>query len=130
MFMKYQNDDGHNEPFEKLPAAADTYKAGQLLSVTAGNLSKLTAATRTTPPYLCVSDCTVANNGDELTVVRVNRGTIYETQLSAATEGAKMGAKLQISAGGEKVDGAAAGTFEVVYAEGTDEGDTVRGRFN
>ena len=129
MFMKFQNDDGHNDPFEKLPAAAGEYKAGQMLNMSSGKLAKLTAATKTTPGYLCVSNCKVETAGDELTVVRVDKGTIYETQLSADTEGAKPGAKLEISAGGEKVDGVAAGTFEVVYADGIAEGDMVRGRF-
>lgn len=119
---------GVNEPWEQLPAAAGEYKAGQLLGVSNGKLVALSAATKTTPPYLCMADCTVTAGG-LVPVARINKEHIYVTTLSAETASAKLGALLEVTAGGLQADGAAAGTFEVVHVEGTAAGSEVHGRF-
>lgn len=129
MFYPHTNDTGAAKPWEYLPAAAGTYQAGQLLQVSSGKLAALSAASATTPPYLCMADITVTD-GENVPVTRVANDTIYETQLSAAASSAVIGSKLEISAGGLKVDAAAAGTFEVVFLGGTAVGNTVRGRFS
>ena len=128
MFTVYSHDTGARQPWEYLPAAAGTYKAGQALSVTDGNVAPIEAALKTTPPYICMADVTVAA-GQSVPVIRVTKNAIYSTTLSADAAAAKTGALLQISAGGLAVDGAAAGTFEVVDVEGTTAGSVVTGRF-
>lgn len=123
-----KNLNGVLQPWERLPAAAGTYQAGQLLNAADGVVKPVAAASATTPGYLCVADVTLAQ-GDLLPVARIVKDEIYVSQLSAETDGAKVGAKLQVSAGGLQVDGAAAGTFEVVWAADTAAGSEVHGRF-
>lgn len=128
MFLPHASDTGVTNPWEYLPAAAGTYQVGQLLNVSNGRLTAITDASTTTPPYLCMSNITVA--ADELVpVIRITPHYIYETRLSAAAASAKVGTKLQVSAGGLEADGAAAGSFEVVFIEATAAGSMVRGRF-
>ena len=128
MFLPHSHDKGALQPWEYLPAAAGTYQVGQLLDVTGGKLTAISAAKTTTPAYVCMAKKTV--EADEiLPVQRIAKDVIYETHLSAEAEAATVGTKLRISAGGMKADAGAAGTFEVVYIEGTTEGAVVRGRF-
>lgn len=114
--------------WEYLNAAAGTYKAGQLLNAEGGKLVPVSAASPTTPGYLCMADVTV-QEGQTLPVQRIQKNDLYVTQLSAEAAGAAMGSKLQVSAGGLQVDAGAAGTFEVTYLEGTAAGCEVCGRF-
>lgn len=130
MFRAIKSDTGAVIPWEYLPAAAGTYKVGQALTVTGGKLTAISAAQATTPAYICEAEKTVAA-GETLPVTRVSKNHIYETTLSAAAEGAAVGAKLQVAAGGLEASyvSATPGTFEVVSLTGTAEGDTVRGRW-
>ena len=128
MFLPYSHDNGALKPWEYIAAAAGTYQVGQLLDVTNGQLSAISAAKKTTPAYVCMANKTVAA-GEELPVQRVSKDVIYETRLSAEAAAAKVGTMLEISTGGLLADAAAAGTFEVVYLEGTAAGSFVRGRF-
>lgn len=128
MFLPHKSDTGTLQPWEWFPAAAGTYKVGQLLNVSGGQLVPVSAASTTTPAYLCQANVTV-EDGKNIPVQRVTGNYIYETQLSAAAEAAKIGSKLQVSAGGLQVDAATTGSFEIVEIEGTAAGATVRGRF-
>lgn len=128
MFLVHTTDTGAAQPWEYLPAKAGTYQVGQLVNAADGQIAPLTAASKTTPGYVCMGDVTVEDGG-VLPVTRVQHTAVYETLLSVETAGAAVGAKLEVSADGLGVDGAAAGTFEVVYAQGTEAGATVRGRF-
>lgn len=128
MFFPHVNDRGTNQPWEYLPAAAGTYEAGQLLQLTGGKLAAVSAASTTTPPYLCQANITVVD-GENVPVTRVSDDVIYETQLDAEAAAAVVGTKLQVSAGGKKVDAAATGSFEVVFIEDTAADSIVRGRF-
>ena len=128
MFLPHMSDTGALQPWEYLPAAAGTYKVGQLLNVTDGKLTALTDASTTTPPYLCMSEITV-EDGALVPVTRVSKNYIYETQLGAAAASAKIGTKLQVSAGGLTADAGAAGSFEVTFLEATVAGAQVLGRF-
>ena len=128
MFIIEKHDTGARQPWEYMAAAAGTYKAGQALVVTNGQLSPITDSIQTTPPYICMADVTVAE-GQNLPCIRVSDKAIYATELSADSAAAKVGAKLKVSAGGLQVDGAAQGTFEVSYIEGTAAGSVVYGRF-
>lgn len=128
MFTPHKGDHSGTMPWEYFPAAAGTYKAGQLLNVTSGKLAAISEASKTTPPYLCMADITAAD-GDNVPVVRVRSDRIFKTTLSAAAASAAVGTKLEVSAGGLEADAAAAGTFEVTALEGTAAGSTVYGRF-
>lgn len=130
MFLPHQSDNGALQPWEYLPAAAGTYQVGQLLNVSGGKLAAIAEASATTPAYLCMSNITVAEDEELVPVIRVSKNYIYETKLSAAAASAKVGTKLQVSAGGLEADAAAAGSFEVVFLEATTKGAVVRGRFN
>ena len=128
MLTIYKHDSGARQPWEYRAAAAGTYKAGQALSVTAGQVCPIEAALKTTPPYICMADVTV-EEGQSIPVIRVMSNAEYVTTLSADAADAVVGTKLEISAGGLQVDAAAAGTFEVTAIEGTVAGSTVYGRF-
>ena len=128
MFSPHKTDTGAVLPWEYLPAAAGSYQAGQLLNATAGALTPIGAASKATPGYLCMANITVAE-GQQVPVTRIQHTAIYETQLSAEAAQAKEGSLLQVSAGGLQADGAAEGSFEVTYIEGTAAGSMVRGRF-
>lgn len=127
MFVPVKSNTGAMLPWEYLGAAADTYQAGQMLTVTGGKLAKLSAASTTTPPYLCMADVTAAE-GQVIPVTRVEEAFLYETTLSALYADAKPGAKMQVADDGITVS-EGAGNFELVDVEGTQKGDTVRGRF-
>lgn len=114
--------------WEYIPAAAGSYEVGQALTVSGGKVAKIGAALKTTPNYVSVARKVLAD-GENLPVMRVKPDIIWQTELSAETAGAVVGAKLEVSAGGMTVDGTAAGTFEVVYAQGTEAGSKVTGRF-
>ena len=129
MFSPHKTDTGAVLPWEYMPAAAGTYQAGQLLNAKNGSLTPVSAASTTTPGYLCMANITVTA-GQLVPVTRIQHTAIYETQLSAEAESAAEGTKLQVSAGGLQVDAAAAGSFEVTYIEDTAAGSMVRGRFN
>lgn len=114
--------------WEYIPAAAGSYEVGQALTVSGGKVAKIGAALKTTPNYVSVARKVLAD-GENLPVMRVKPDIIWQTELSAETAGAVVGAKLEVSTGGMAVDGTAAGTFEVVYAQGTEAGSKVTGRF-
>lgn len=119
---------GNLKPWEYLPAAAGSYKAGQLLNISGGKLAAISAACKTTPAYVCMADVTVAA-GENLPVAKVVPETIFITTLSAAASDCALGTLLEVSAGGMQVDNAAAGTFQVVYVADTAAGSEVHGRF-
>lgn len=129
MFIPHSYDKGALQPWEYLPAAAGSYHIGMALNVNAGQLTAITAPSKTSPAYICMAE-KIAKAGDLLPVQRVNKDVIHETTLSAEAASATIGSKLQVSAGGMQADAAAEGTFEVVYIEGTAAGSIVRGRFN
>lgn len=129
MFSPHKTDTGAVLPWEYMSAAAGTYQAGQLLNAKNGSLTPVSAASPTTPGYLCMANITVTA-GQLVPVTRIQHTAIYETQLSAEAADAATGTKLQVSAGGLQVDAAAAGSFEVTYIEDTAAGSMVRGRFN
>ena len=126
-FQPHSSAHGAVLPHESLPAVAGTYKAGELLVMSSGKLTKISATLNTTPPFLCMSDTAVAD-GAPLAVVRVSPDTVFETTLSGAAATAVPGGKLSVATGGLQVI-TGTGTFEVVYAEGTTAGSVVRGRF-
>ena len=127
-FLPGKSDHGAVLPTEYLPAAAGEYQVGQLLNVTGGKLSAITADQATTPPYLCMAQRKVETAGEELPVTRVSAEYIYETALEATASAAEVGVKLQVASGGLNAK-TGAGTFEIVSLDGKTAGDAVRGRW-
>lgn len=130
MIRQKTSDFGGALPIEEMEATAGAYTIGQALTVENGKLVAITQAQATTPEYICEACRTVAEGG-MLPVTRVNKNSIYETTLSAAAEGAVVGAKLQLAAGGTQVVYVAGtpGSFELVSLSGTEAGDKVWGRW-
>lgn len=129
MFTYHKTDTGAVPPWEYMPAAAGTYQVGQLLNANDGVLTPISTASATTPGYVCMANVTVTAS-QSVPVTRIQRTAIYETQLSASAADAKVGTKLQVSAGGLQVDAATVGSFEITEIEDTAAGSAVRGRFN
>lgn len=127
MFVPIKRDNGAMLPWEYLGAAAGTYRAGQLLTVSDGKLAALSMASTETPPYLCMADVKAAE-GQVIPATRVEPDCIYETQLKGEYANAKVGVKMQVDQGGLAAS-EGEGTFELVEVHGTKAGDTVRGRF-
>ncbi len=127
MFLPVKSDDGALLPWEYMTAAAGTYQVGQLLNVSDGRLAALESASAETPPYLCMADTTLDEDGP-LPVTRISRTRIYETQLEADAPSAAPGVRLQVAAGGLKA-AEGDGAFELVSLEGTGADDCVRGRW-
>ena len=128
MFGIHKSDTSSVQPWEYVPAAVGEYKTGQMLNMAGGNATALSAASTSTPPYLCMADKEITEAGNPLPVIRVTPGQIFETTLSAAAATAAIGGKLQVSAGGMEAS-PGAGSFEIVGLDGKEVGDAVRGRF-
>lgn len=124
-----KNINGTMQPWEYYPAAAGTYKAGQLVNATGGKIQPVSAASKTTPGYVCMADITVEDGG-LVPVARIQKDAVYVTELSAEAAAAAIGSMLEVSAGGLAVDAAAAGTFEVTYVAATAAGSEIHGRFH
>ena len=124
-----KNINGTMQPWEYYPAAAGTYKAGQLVNATGGKIQPVSAASKTTPGYVCMADITVEDGG-LVPVARIQKDAVYVTELSAEAAAAAIGSMLEVSAGGLAVDAASAGTFEVTYVAGTAAGSEIHGRFH
>ena len=127
MFLPHKSDNGAILAWEYLPGAAGSYVTGQLVKVTAGKVSAITADTTTTPPYLCMATITLPE-GELLPVTRVSDEMQYGTTLAADAAAAVVGGKLQVASGGLQAK-TGAGTFEIVSLEGTTEGSVVIGRW-
>lgn len=129
MFLNIKTDDGHVAPFESLPCSAITPKNGMTMLLSDGKLA--IAAGTNKPEFICVEEHSAAvEDGDLVTVIRVDHNTTFETTLSASGAGLKLGDKVTLHANGlqvtaTKVDGVA----EIVAMDGTDSGDTVYVRF-
>ena len=129
MFLNIKNADGAVLPFEKLPCSAITPKNGMAMTVTSGKLAIASGTTR--PTYICVEEHgSAVTAGDEVTVVRVDEETVFETELSAAGTGLNIGDKVTIAADGLRVTATTtSGVAEIVYIDGTAVGDMVQVRF-
>lgn len=128
-FMIYSTDDGRVLPWEYLPAGAITPKVGMAMTMSGGNLA---AATGTTvPTYICMREQdTALTAGDLIPVVRVQKDTIFETELSAAGTSLKVGQKVTVATDGLRVTATTTdGIAEIVEILGTATGDKIRVRF-
>ena len=128
-FKIHSTDNGHVPCIEYLPAGAMTPKVGMALIQTSGNLAVATGANAPTYISMCEreSACTA---GELIPVMRVDKGTIYETSFAAAATSIKLGAKVTLHTDGMQVTATtASGVAEVVYMDGTASGSMCRVRF-
>lgn len=128
-FKIHKVDDGHNLPFEYLPAAAITPEAGMALTVSSG---KLAAATATTAPtYICMVEKDAAvEAGSVIPVVRVGKEVIWETEAAADMAAVAIGSKVTIDSTGMAVTATtASGVAEVVAKDGDAAGSKIYVRF-
>lgn len=128
-FKIHSTDNGHVPCIEYLPAGAITPKVGMALIQSGGNLAVATGANAPTYISMCEreSACTA---GDLIPVIRVDKGTIYETSFAAAATSIKLGAKVTLHTDGMQVTATtASGVAEVVYMDGTASGSMCRVRF-
>lgn len=128
-FLIHSTDDGHALPWEYLPAGAITPKVGMALTQTNGNLAL--ASGTTVPTYISMREQdTALTAGDLIPVVRVQKDTVYETELSAAGTGLKVGQKVTLATDGLHVTATTTdGVAELVEIIGTEIGGKVRVRF-
>lgn len=132
MFIPVKNDTGAPTPWEFLPCGAITPKLGMALIQTSGNLAIATGTNK--PTYISMVEKEAAcTAGDLIPVMRVEPGTIFETELSAAGSSLKLGDKVTLHASNgmqvtaTKTDGIA----EIVefLTDAQASGDKVRVRF-
>ena len=132
MFIPVKNDTGAPTPWEFLPCGAITPKLGMALIQTSGNLAIATGTNK--PTYISMVEKEAAcTAGDLIPVMRVEPGTIFETELSAAGSSLKLGDKVTLHASNgmqvtaTKTDGVA----EIVefLTDAQASGDKVRVRF-
>ncbi len=128
-FLIHSVDDGHVPAFEYLPAGAIQTEIGLALVQDGGNL--IVASGANAPAYICMcekdSKCTA---GDIIPVIRVEKGIVFETTVSAAATSLKLGNKVTLSTDGKSVTATTTdGVAELVYIGGTAAGSVVRVRF-
>jgi len=127
-FTVHKVDDGHNLPFEYLPCGAITPKMGMALVQTGGKL--VTATGDTAPTYISMTDReTACTAGDVIPVVRVGKGTIWETEAAADMSAVNQGDMVTIDDTGLMVTATTNGVAEVVAMDGTAVGSKVYVRF-
>ena len=132
MFIPVKNDTGAPTPWEFLPCGAITPKLGMALIQTSGNLAIATGTNK--PTYISMVEKEAAcTAGDLIPVMRVEPGTIFETELSAAGSSLKLGDKvtLHASSGMQVTATKTDGIAEIVefLTDAQASGDKVRVRF-
>ena len=129
MFRNIKTDDGHVAPFENYPCSAITPKNGMAMVLSSGKLA--IAAGTNKPEFICVEEHSSAvEDGDLVTVVRVDPDTTYETELGAEGSSLNLGDKVTLAADGLRVTATKAdGVAEILYMDDTAAGSTVHVRF-
>lgn len=115
MFLPHKTAAGNVIPWEYLPAAAITPKAGMAMVQSSGNLTAAAGTDR--PTYICMAERSAAvTAGEIIPVIRVDDTTIYETTNSAAFTSVKLGDKVKLHASdGLQVTATTGGPAEVVW---------------
>ena len=128
-FLIHSTDDGHALPWEYLPCSAITPKVGMALTQSGGNLAL--ASGTTAPTYISMTEReTACTAGELIPVVRVQKDTVYETELSAAGTSLKVGQKVTLATDGLRVTATTTeGVAELVEIIDTEIGGKVRVRF-
>lgn len=116
---------------EEFPVTAnEEVKLGEALVLSSGKLTKCGATA--TPTFIAQEPCTAAEAtaGKEISVLRVSKEVIYETELTAAYSAIAAGAKVTLASTGLGITATTtSGVAEIVDWDGTAVGDRVRVRF-
>ncbi|MEG2526282.1 MAG: hypothetical protein RSA62_03590 [Oscillospiraceae bacterium] len=128
-FIAHMIDDGQEQPFETMPAAAGlALTVGTALCITGGKLAL--AVGETSPSYFSAVELAATAAGESVTVTRVAKKIIYETKLAVANTAIAIGAKYTIHSDGNGITATATnGVAEIISFDGTAAGSTVRVRF-
>ena len=126
MFSFRKKDDGNKLAIKELPAAAGTYKVGDVAVLTNGAITKATGTTK--PEYVLAFKGTVAS-GDIVAVNPIYADMEFDTTLSAS--GAlKIGDKVTINSDSDKVTATTTnGVATLVDITGTASGNAVTVKF-
>ena len=122
MFKLHSKASSATEAIEYVPAGANL-NPGVLVKYSSGVLVVAT----TEPEYVTLGS---AKSGEKVPVKRILEDEIYETVLNAAGTSLKLGDKVTVATGGDKVTATTTdGIFELVAIDGTTSGSKVRGLF-
>jgi len=128
-FLPFQYANGVT-PWEYLPAGAITPKVGMLLEFDANG--QLIVCNKSIPQYISMAEHSSAvSAGTLIPVIKIEKDTVYETQLYGNVSTLPLGTLADIDATGLLLDGDAStdDVFRVEYVGGLTAGSTVRGKF-
>ena len=127
MFVPHKTPTGAVPPWEYYPAAAGSYKAGQLVELADGKINAF-AEVKGVMPYICMADIEVEEDGI-VPVIHADHETIYRSELAADAADAVIGTFGEIT-DGLTVTAEGTGAFEITWLEGTTAGSAVYGRLH
>lgn len=129
-FLPFQYANGVT-PWEYLPAGAITPKVGMLLELDAST-GQLKVCSQGIPHYISMAEHSSAvSAGTLIPVIKIEKDTVYETQLDGDVSSLPLGTLADIDTTGLLLDGDAStdDVFRVEYVGGLTAGSTVRGKF-
>lgn len=129
-FLPFQYANGVT-PWEYLPAGAITPKVGMLLELDAST-GQLKVCSQGIPQYISMAEHSSAvSAGTIIPVIKIEKDTVYETQLDGNVSSLPLGTLADIDTTGLLLDGDAStdDVFRVEYVGGLTAGSTVRGKF-
>ncbi len=126
MILIYTRDVGDIQPTEYIDCEI-AVEVGQALKITGGLATLATGAD--TPAYISAGESEASSEARKIPVVRIDKLTVYQTELSVASADIEVGAKYTLSATADSITATAGGCAEVVSYDGTTAGDKVRVRF-
>lgn len=129
-FLPFQYANGVT-PWEYLPAGAITPKVGMLLEFNTST-GRLKVCSQGIPQYISMAEHSSAvSAGTIIPVIKIEKDTVYETQLDATESSLPLGTVADIDTTGLLLDGDAStdAVFRVEYVGGLTAGSTVRGKF-
>lgn len=129
-FLPFQYANGVT-PWEYLPAGAITPKVGMLLELDAST-GQLKVCSQGIPQYISMAEHSSAvSAGTIIPVIKIEKDTVYETQLDGTVSSLPLGYLADIDDTGLLLDGDAStdDVFRVEYVGGLTAGSTVRGKF-
>lgn len=129
-FLPFQYANGVT-PWEYLPAGAITPKVGMLLELDTST-GQLKVCSQGIPQYISMAEHSSAvSAGTIIPVIKIEKDTVYETQLDGNVSSLPLGTLADIDTTGLLLDGDAStdDVFRVEYVGGLTAGSTVRGKF-
>jgi hypothetical protein len=131
-FLIHSIKDGHIPPWEWKPAKAGTYKIGDAMVISAGQLVPVSAGvgqdTAGGTHYICMSEAIVAADGNLLPVIVATPDITFRAPLAVDSAAIAIGAKYTLHTDGRGITATtAAGAFTVERFDGKLTGNFVYG---